>query len=43
MATGIKAVEGKAQQAVRHNLAGRRVDASYKGIVIVGGKKVMSK
>ena len=43
MAIGIKAVEGKAQQAVRHNLAGRRVDASYKGIVIVGGKKVMSK
>jgi len=43
MATGIKAVEGKAQQAVRQNLAGQRVDASYKGIVIVCGKKVMSK
>lgn len=43
MATGIKAVEGKAQQAVRHNLAGRRVDADYKGIVIVNGKRILAK
>lgn len=43
-ATAISAV-AKAQgaDAARHNLAGQRVGADYKGIVIVGGKKYLNK
>ena len=43
-ATGIKNVKaGKANNGARYNLAGQKVDASYKGIVIMNGKKFIQK
>ena len=43
-ATGIKNVKaGKANDGARYNLAGQKVDASYKGIVIMNGKKFIQK
>ena len=41
--TGIKAVSTKVENGVRYNLAGQKVGADYKGIVIVNGKKVIIK
>jgi hypothetical protein len=42
--TGIKGVKTvKAVDNTRYNLAGQKVDASYKGIVIQNGKKFLSK
>ena len=43
--TGIKTVKNnsKAQSSVRYNLAGQQVDANYKGVVIMNGKKFMQK
>ena len=42
--TGIKNVKAeKALNNVRYNLAGQKVDASYKGIVIMNGKKFIQK
>ena len=42
--TGIKNVKAeKALNNVRYNLAGQKVDASYKGIVIQNGKKFIQK
>ena len=40
---GIKAVSTKVENGVRYNLAGQKVGADYKGIVIVNGKKVIIK
>lgn len=43
-AVGIKDVKAtKTLNNVRYNLAGQKVDASYKGIVIMNGKKFMQK
>ncbi len=43
-ATGISIVKSAAQQeSVRYNLAGQKVDESYKGVVIMNGKKVVVK
>ena len=39
----IKAVSTKVEDGVRYNLAGQKVGADYKGIVIVNGKKVIIK
>lgn len=42
--TGISTVNAALQQnGVRYNLAGQKVDASYKGVVIENGKKMMVK
>ncbi len=40
---GIKAVSTKVENGVRYNLAGQKVGADYKGIVIVNGKKMLNK
>jgi len=40
---GIKAVSTKVENGVRYNLAGQKVGADYKGIVIVNGKKYLNK
>lgn len=41
---GISAVKaGQQLSGVRYNLAGQKVDASYKGVVIVDGKKLVQK
>ena len=40
---GIKAVSTKIENGVRYNLAGQKVGADYKGIVIVNGKKMLNK
>ena len=37
--TAIKAVKAKDNDDAIYNLAGQRIDASYKGIVIQNGKK----
>lgn len=43
-ATGIHTIEAaSAANAAMYNLAGQRVDKSYKGIVIVNGKKYLNK
>lgn len=43
-ATGIQTIEAaSAANAAMYNLAGQRVDKSYKGIVIVNGKKYLNK
>jgi hypothetical protein len=43
-ATGISAVAAaKAENAVRYNVAGQMVTSSYKGLVIVNGKKMIQK
>lgn len=42
--TGIQSAKAQAQKnAIRYNLAGQKVDANYKGIVIENGKKMMVK
>jgi hypothetical protein len=42
--TGVKAIEDKTKSNdITYNLAGMRVNANYKGIVIVNGKKVIRK
>ena len=41
--TAIKAVTTAVENGVRYNLAGQKVDAAYKGIVIVNGKKMLNK
>ena len=43
--TGISAVKADQQQrnGIRYNLAGQQVDASYKGLVIMNGRKYMNK
>ena len=40
---GIKAVSTRVENGVRYNLAGQKVGADYKGIVIVNGKKMLNK
>ncbi len=40
---GIKSVSTKVENGVRYNLAGQKVGADYKGIVIVNGKKIVRK
>ena len=40
---GIKAVSTNVENGVRYNLAGQKVGADYKGIVIVNGKKYLRK
>jgi hypothetical protein len=40
---GISTVKVAAQNGVRYNLAGQKVDNSYKGVVIVNGKKMLQK
>ena len=44
-ATGIATVKktANAQSNAIFNLAGQRVDANYKGVVIVNGKKMIQK
>lgn len=43
-ASGVNAViVEKAKNNIRHNLAGQRVDESYKGVVIMNGKKFVVK
>jgi hypothetical protein len=43
-ATGIQAVKNmKAESNVIYNLAGQRVDANYKGVVIINGQKKIQK
>lgn len=42
-ATAIKAVENATNNTIRYNLAGQRVNANVKGIVIVNGKKMLNK
>ena len=42
--TGINTIAvNKAENGVRYNLAGQKVNAGYKGVVIMNGKKVMQK
>ncbi len=41
--TSISTVKVAAQNGVRYNLAGQKVDNSYKGVVIVNGKKMLQK
>lgn len=41
--TAIRPVEQLQHRAVRYNLAGERVDDSYKGVVIVNGRKIIVK
>ena len=42
--TGVEMINAEAQQNGRiYNLAGQRVDNAFKGIVIVGGKKIVKK
>jgi hypothetical protein len=42
--TGIKTVKNNTINSnVRYNLAGQQVDANYKGVVIMNGKKFMQK
>lgn len=40
---GINAVKAEAQNAVAYNLAGQKVSAQYKGVVVKNGKKVVLK
>ena len=40
---GIKAVSTKVENGVRYNLAGQKVGADYKGIIVVNGKKYLNK
>jgi hypothetical protein len=42
-ATGISTVLAAQQKAVVYNLAGQKVDANYKGVVIANGKKMLQK
>ena len=42
-ATGISSVESKQQPSARYNLAGQKVGADYKGVVIENGKKIVVK
>ena len=43
-ATGIQAIKNvKSESNVMYNLAGQRVDANYKGVVIMNGKKFLQK
>ena len=42
--TDINAVKAaNAENGVRYNLAGQKVDKSYKGVVIMNGKKMIQK
>ena len=42
--TGISSIENALQNnGLRYNLAGQKVDASYKGVVIENGKKILVK
>ena len=41
--TGISYLNAEATQGAIYNLSGQKVSASYKGIVIVNGKKVQKK
>ena len=41
--TGIRSIEQTTENGVRYNLAGQKVGADYKGIVIVNGKKMLNK
>ena len=42
--TGISDVKyNETENGVIYNIAGQRVDASYKGIVIMNGKKIVKK
>ena len=42
--TGIKTLKNAdAQNGIRYNLSGQKVDANYKGVVIMNGKKFMQK
>ena len=41
--TGIKEIKNNVQNNIRFNLAGQKVDANYKGVVIMNGKKFMQK
>lgn len=45
MTTGIDAIDSESvgEQGPVYNLAGQRVGKDYKGIVIIGGKKVLRK
>lgn len=43
IATGISKIETSAAKYVRYNLAGQKVGADYKGVVIENGKKVVVK
>lgn len=44
VATGINTTKAvKAENGVRYNLAGQKVNAGYKGVVIVNGKKMLQK
>ena len=40
---GINLVKTNSKQSIRYNLAGQQVDASYKGVVIQNGKKMIVK
>ncbi len=42
-ATGISAVKAETEDGAIYNVAGQKVDASYKGIVIKNGKKYLNK
>lgn len=41
--TGIGSVKADKMNGVRYNLAGQKVDAAYKGVVIMNGKKMVVK
>lgn len=41
--TGISKIQTSAAKAVRYNLAGQKVGANYKGVVIENGKKIVVK
>ncbi len=41
--TGISSVKADKMNGVRYNLAGQKVDAAYKGVVIMNGKKMVVK
>jgi len=41
--TAIQSAKAQAKAGIRYNLAGQKVDANYKGIVIENGKKFMVK
>ena len=41
--TSVKKVELSANESAIYNLAGQKVDASYKGVIIKNGKKFINK
>jgi hypothetical protein len=43
LTTGIKEISNRQVEGARYNLSGQRVSDGYKGIVIMNGRKVLTK